>query len=282
MGRRVDREMGRTTVDDPERFVESLQQENDRLRRLLYGQRMRIAEAERESSDPVSELRDRVDLLSEENYLLRAALDELEHKIQLLEHDRQDVDEEVVAVQSQNHRLLCLYLAAHRLHGSLNADKVLRAVVELVVNFVGSECFELCAYDLANDQLVVLTSVGTGLQRGTRLSVPSLARTALAEGYALTASGPAGADGELRACIPLMLDNRVLGAILIRELVSHKAAFDPIDHELFDLIGAHAGTALCLSHVANAAGLTAGDRSWSPMLLDMVHRPVAKTQENPP
>jgi hypothetical protein len=273
-----DREMAET-FDGPDRFVHSLEQENDRLRRLLHGQRMRIAEAEGAPGNPVSELRDRVDLLSEENHLLRCEVGELQRQVQQIERDRRAVGEEYLSIQDQNERLLHLYLAAQRLHGSMDADEILRAIVELVVNFIGSECFDLCAYDLGRDELVVLVSVGTAAQRGARLEIPRLARAALREGCALTDSGGTQATDELRACVPLKVDDRILGAILIRELLAHKATFRPIDHELFEVIGAHAGTALCLSHVARQAGLTAGQRRWSPMLLDMIHRPPESAPE---
>ena len=52
------------------------------------------------------------------------------------------------------------------------------------------------------------------------------------------------ANGEALACIPLKLDGRITGLIVIHRLLRHKTALDALDHELFSLLGTHAATAL--------------------------------------
>ena len=51
-------------------------------------------------------------------------------------------------------------------------------------------------------------------------------------------------DGDAVACIPLKLDGRITGLIVIHRLLGHKIALDALDHELFSLLGTHAATAL--------------------------------------
>ena len=66
---------------------------------------------------------------------------------------------------------------------------------------------------------------------------------------------PAGAsegvtlEERLTACIPLVLDGKVTGAIAIFRLLPQKAGIEDVDRELFDLLATHAATALYCTSV---------------------------------
>ena len=75
-------------------------------------------------------------------------------------------------------------------------------------------------------------------------------------------AGPGGAPGEepgLTACIPLKLEDRVVGAIALFRLLPQKSGFESLDMELFELLGTHAATALYASglHERVSAGARA-------------------------
>jgi hypothetical protein len=55
---------------------------------------------------------------------------------------------------------------------------------------------------------------------------------------------PFGREEHLSACIPLKLDDKVVGAIGIFRLLQQKPALEAVDFELFDLLGSHAASAL--------------------------------------
>jgi hypothetical protein len=63
-------------------------------------------------------------------------------------------------------------------------------------------------------------------------------------------------ESNLVACIPLNLGGEVTGAIAVFSLLSHKAGFEDLDYELFDLLATHAGTALYCTelHATRGAG----------------------------
>ena len=63
----------------------------------------------------------------------------------------------------------------------------------------------------------------------------------------------------MTACLPLTLDGRVTGAIVLFSLLPHKPGLRELDFELFDLLGTHAATALyCTSlHGRVTAGVVA-------------------------
>jgi GAF domain-containing protein len=45
-------------------------------------------------------------------------------------------------------------------------------------------------------------------------------------------------------CIPLSVQNNSIGAIAIYSLLQQKEGFSALDHELFNVLGGHAATAL--------------------------------------
>ena len=69
---------------------------------------------------------------------------------------------------------------------------------------------------------------------------------------------PHVAEGEIftppAACIPLHLDERVVGAIVVYALLEHKRRFINVDRELFKLLGAHAGGLLVAAKLWAAEG----------------------------
>jgi hypothetical protein len=61
------------------------------------------------------------------------------------------------------------------------------------------------------------------------------------------------ADGDApdppAACIPLTIEDRTVGAIVVYALLEHKKRFVTVDRELFKLLGAHAGGALVAAYL---------------------------------
>ena len=53
-----------------------------------------------------------------------------------------------------------------------------------------------------------------------------------------------GGENQLTACVPLKVNDTVLGGILIFRLLEHKRELAPVDHELLELLAVHASTAL--------------------------------------
>ena len=63
----------------------------------------------------------------------------------------------------------------------------------------------------------------------------------------------AGENSGLTACVPLVLDGRVIGAIAVFRLLDQKQSrLAPLDFELFDLLATHAAAALYCSERASA------------------------------
>ena len=56
------------------------------------------------------------------------------------------------------------------------------------------------------------------------------------------------------ACIPLKAFNRVIGVIVIYNLLAHKSAFSQTDFELFSLMAEHAASAIVTSMIFAKVG----------------------------
>jgi GAF domain-containing protein len=81
---------------------------------------------------------------------------------------------------------------------------------------------------------------------------------ALAAGEIFLADDEGGGDRSalrLSACVPLVADGRVTGALALFRMREPKARLDEGDLELLRLLGAHGGTALLATRAVSERGL---------------------------
>jgi GAF domain-containing protein len=151
-------------------------------------------------------------------------------------------------------------VASYRLHETIERSEVIAVIEEIVVNLIGSE--ELAIFELNGEtgKLELIDSLGIDpedLQR-VRLNESRIEETSEAlqevvktgQRYVVNSI-----DGEivdensgLTACIPLVLDDRLIGAIAVFRLLEQKGKrLAPLDFELFDLLATHAASALYCS-----------------------------------
>ncbi|HEX3345638.1 MAG TPA: hypothetical protein VHS09_13740, partial [Polyangiaceae bacterium] len=77
--------------------------------------------------------------------------------------------------------------------------------------------------------------------------VAAVVERAFLTGMAHIAEGPVASVPA--ACIPLPVEDRAVGAIVVFDLLAQKAEFVTVDRELFKLLGAHAGAALVAAYL---------------------------------
>lgn len=242
-------------------FTEELLRENERLRK-------RSLELESENASL------RTQLASDE------AIRDLLRKIEHLERDKEYLlstvqEQEAISnrfgaryaeMEQELSNLAHLYVASYQLHSTLRLREVLKHLRELLAQLVGarSHAFYLC--DRAAGELVPITSEGVPNERLARLPVhvatelgapknvqggPPDAGTGLIERAFLTGV-PFVHEGSLAAlpadmpaaCVPLRIDDDVVGVLVVHALLEQKSEFLPVDFALFKMLGAHAATAL--------------------------------------
>ena len=190
--------------------------------------------------------REYVQALLDENERLSRLVAELDTA---LANTREELEKRYLEVEQQNTNLANLYVASYQLNGTLDRERVVAAIQEIVINLIGSE--ELAIWQL-EEELGALSLVGSfGIDAREWAGVPlgsGIVGNVAWSGERFVAAEspvqPLGREETLTACIPLKLDEKVVGAIGIFRLLQQKEGLEPVDFELFDLLGSHAATAL--------------------------------------
>jgi hypothetical protein len=136
-----------------------------------------------------------------------------------------------------------LCVAGAQLHESDEPAESLRNLQDVLVNLLGSE--QIAIWSLSAD--------GRCLELRTSLGIDSEPWRTVKVGEGLVgkvaASGDIGygptAPGEPSLCIPLCLGRRVVGAVAVFQLLSHRSGFGPLDQDVFRLISRQAAFPLC-------------------------------------
>lgn len=160
--------------------------------------------------------------------------------------------------EAQVSNLACLYVAVTSVHGALDRPAVLSSVQEIVTNLIGSEEMAIFETDAAHGRLTLLAS--TGIEPGPYQDIyigegaigraaATGARLVRQEGGSLTEDG----DAALTACIPLRVAGRIVGVLAVFRLLPHKGRLDAIDIDLFDVLAAHAASALLFTRLYAAS-----------------------------
>jgi len=223
-------------------FTREILTENERLRTELAGVEDEQQTAARNPEDwgkLRSELLSRITNLEEENRSFRERLLEVE------DENRRFADR-YIEIEEENNNLANLYVASYQLHSTLDIDEVIKIVVEIVINLIGAEVFGVYLLDGTNEQLQVVAAEGTDPSELPRCEVG-----VGVIGEAVTSSetscfDPSSTGDRERpiVVIPLQIQKRPIGAIAIFSLLQQKEGFSALDHELFNLLGGHAATAI--------------------------------------
>jgi hypothetical protein len=120
---------------------------------------------------------------------------------------------------------------------------------DVVFNMVGAEEFgvylvepsENCLHMLAQEGLEEIEAGPIPMDEG---KIEQVVRTGEAFVEALADGQKKNDSGEPIACIPMKVDDELLGVIVIYSLLIQKDGFGELDYELFDLIGQHGITAI--------------------------------------
>jgi hypothetical protein len=222
-------------------FTRELLRENERLRGRLAMVTDRQEMAARDPGDWEKlrqELMARIASLEEECTTVRERLDQVE-----LENSQ--FAQRYVEVEEENNNLANLYVSSYQLHSTLALDEVLRIITEIVINLIGADVFAIYLIDGESDLLPVASE-------GLELSAfPKAKLGAGVLGKAIASNESTCWDAQRSedlsqpiVCVPLVVQNRPIGAIAVYGLLAQKDGFSALDHELFNMLGGHAATAI--------------------------------------
>jgi hypothetical protein len=218
-------------------YVHDLQQENERLRSLLA-----VSETERSRLGvEVTELRGRLESSP-------APVDHEADDVLRLEEENRRYAERYVVLEQKNTELANLYVASYRLHETLSRTEVLAALQEIVVNLIG--CEQHAVYELDSEgRLVLEASMGVDAVRCRQLTLgDDPVSRAIQAGVSFVSDGEpvkvASQPYPVSASVPLRLEGKPTGAVVLYHLLPQKPGIETVDRELFDLLAVHASTAL--------------------------------------
>ena len=173
--------------------------------------------------------------------------------LEAVERESRTFEAQFVEVERQNSNLATLFAAGHALHSSVEPERVLQAIEEVVINLIGSEEFAIVRNSA---ELEPRRLFGVTPERLSGLSLESgiIARAlADAQPLALPRGVPVDSAG-VRVCIPLCTAGSTVGFVLIFGFLPQKSELLPIDHELFSLVGSQAANALYAADLHAARG----------------------------
>jgi hypothetical protein len=190
-------------------------------------------------------------------------IDQLEHeKSRLLStvHEQEEITGQITnrfaQVEGELESFANLYVASFQLHLSLRLRTVVRHIKELLQQLVGARSLAIYFADEDGRRLLPVASEGVDLGSLAAVRVDeggdSDAVGAVIERTFLTGV-PHVTEGVVAqkpaACIPLHIEDRTVGAIVVFDLLAQKAEFVTVDRELFKLLGAHAGATLVAAYM---------------------------------
>jgi nitrate/nitrite-specific signal transduction histidine kinase len=235
-------------------FAEELLRENERLRFRVASVEQQLAATTLDAPTPgtLKELVERIHALEQEREKLLA-------RFAHVEAENKEYVSRFREIERENNNLASLYVAAHQLHSTFELREVLQVVIEIVLNFVGAKTF---AIYLVDEEAKLLRAVAAeGIAREELASRP-IAGGVL--GQVTTSGEPhygartksAAVDprkDEPAIAVPLRIRDRAVGVIGIWELLAQKTELLEVDYEIFQLLGAHAASALEAARLAAEA-----------------------------
>jgi hypothetical protein len=163
-------------------------------------------------------------------------------RIAELEGSLSEMEELLVRTERQAAQLTNLYVATYQLHASLETNDVRAAIADIAVNLLGAERFTIWLKDEAGP-LQAATEGREGEQRNVAVYQGGDTLVDACLEQATPQFGPR--DGsEAVVAVPFARHGETVGVLVVAAFFSHKPGLDAGDHELLDLMAAHAASAL--------------------------------------
>lgn len=166
-----------------------------------------------------------------------------------------------LSLEEQMFHLNTITLFSSQLHSTFKLDDVYEVIRDLLVNFLGAEIFHILYLDEGSHETFTGFADGVteeekgeaGMNRFQRVTDKVL-RTGepfLNPSFGKDQADPASFshDNAPLACLPLMLDEKPVGVLIIERFLPQKKGFSKEDYELLSLLAQEAAMALMTGHL---------------------------------
>ena len=164
---------------------------------------------------------------------------QLRRELGRVEAENREFAERYVQIEEHSEVLQNLYVASHRLHATLEPAEVLRTIKEIVINLVGAETFGIWLLD-DDGKMRLLAHEGLTDSEPLAANEDTLARKVLGGDPWFAPDG----EGPPLAVVPLRVDDRAVGVLVVRAIFGHKKALSHLDQQILGLLSGQAATAL--------------------------------------
>jgi nitrate/nitrite-specific signal transduction histidine kinase len=228
-------------------FTEELMRENEKLRYRvvqLEEERRLVAESADKAHPHAGALRELVARIEH----LENEREQLLSRFAGVEKESRDFSDRYHDIERENNNLANLYVASFQLHSTLDLREVTQIILEILLNFVGAKTFAIQLLDEEHKRLRSLAAEGV-----ERARVPEYAVGEGRVGQVISSAEAWFDHARLRGradlerpmiVVPLKIREKVVGCIIIWDLLAQKTALADVDYELFNLLAAHAASAL--------------------------------------
>ncbi len=184
-----------------------------------------------------------------ENNHLKSELEMLSTRMAEMEKKTQKFRRRYEDIEQYNSALSSVYIASNQLHSSLDFTNVVKTAGEILWNLVAAPEFAIFLCDEKSNALNLVGGEGIeGRYPGDRIEEPEgMIAEAMETGMSLFLDEET--SGDPLACIPLKIEERVVGIINVYRIEEHKGGLSDLDKELFDLLASQTATAMTSSRV---------------------------------
>ena len=165
-----------------------------------------------------------------------------------VEEENTDFVHRYMEIESENNNLANLYVASYQLHSTLDLKEVLEIITE-ITNLIGARDFAIL---IRNEKRAVLEPV-----KAEGVPIDALPLVGVGEGvigrvardgntyYRDPSDQPPPSDyTNPLVCLPLKIKDEIIGVIAVYRLLVQKTRLVKVDYDLFNLLAAHAATAI--------------------------------------
>jgi nitrate/nitrite-specific signal transduction histidine kinase len=233
-------------------FTRDMLEENEHLRRRVIVLEAQVSSAHHAppSSTTIEELVEKIHSLEEER---RAQLE----RFKGLESIENRLSERYAEIERENSDLASLYVAQSQLFSSLRLTEVVQVLIEIMLNFVGADCFAILLGD-ASGGLQVLAAEGCDAKS---MPIVPVDQGSIGTTLSTLRSHVEESIGERREpgspnpyiCIPLVYDGHAIGVISVWGFLQQKESLVEVDRRIFEMLADSGGRALEASRLAAMA-----------------------------
>jgi nitrate/nitrite-specific signal transduction histidine kinase len=240
--------------------VSSLMEEEE-LRRDVVELEKRLSRVEERTHELIQTLKGPSadgDALGDQK--MAGKLKALQDRVKQMEDENKALGEVCSHLRQQNEAISNLYVAKHRLHATLNPSEVMKIIEEILIELIGAKEYGILILEQKSNTLRLVA--GRGVEdRLPSKTIPAgegVIGDVAATGKPFFFKPKAGAERSAflpLATIPLKMDGKLMGVVVIFGLLPHKTGLTPIDHQLLELVAEHAPAALVSAHLYQTRGV---------------------------